>query len=612
MAAHVHRMPFGAAVRDGGRGVDFRLWAPAAQRVELVLGDGRVAGAPRGADGWHEVGVDEAADGTRYRWRIDGETLVPDPASRCNPEGPHGASEVVDPAAFDWDEGWNGRPWHEVVLYELHVGCFTRQGTYEAAEADLGALVALGVTAIELMPLASFPGRHGWGYDGVLPYAPHAAYGTPAQLKHFVQAAHRHGLMVFVDVVYNHFGPDGNWLHRYAPQFFTERHATPWGAAINYDGDGAATVREFFIHNALYWIDEFRVDGLRLDAVHQIVDDGAPHVLDELSRRVRTASVGRHVHLVLENERNDAARLGPPATPGRYDAQWSDDFHHAMHVLLSGERDGYYAAFAERPVEQLARALVAGFARERPATGAPFRPATGDVPLTRCVIALQNHDQVGNRAFGERIDAIADPALMPAALACVLLAPQVPMLFMGQEYAASTPFLFFCDFAPELAAAVREGRRDEFGRFAAFRSAQARDAIPDPNEPGTFSASRLRWSERETPPHRERLALVRHLLAARRALLPKLGRIRHGGRWHVTRPAASSAVRDAMLCVRWSVDGGDPETLVLHVNFGAAPAEVDTGAAEVAFSHAIGPGSASDRFTLARGAVLVALERGHG
>jgi 1,4-alpha-glucan branching enzyme/maltooligosyltrehalose trehalohydrolase len=562
MAAHVHRMPFGAAVRDGGGGVDFRLWAPAAQRVELVLGDGRVVGAPRGADGWHEVGVDEAADGTRYRWRIDGETLVPDPASRCNPEGPYGPSEVVDPAAFDWDEGWRGRPWHEVVLYELHVGCFTQQGTYEAAEAELGALVALGVTAIELMPLASFPGRYGWGYDGVLPYAPHAAYGTPAQLRHFVQAAHRHGLMVFVDVVYNHFGPDGNWLHRYAPQFFTERHATPWGAAINYDGDGAATVREFFIHNALYWIDEFRVDGLRLDAVHQIVDDGVPHVLDELSRRVRAASAGRNVHLVLENERNDAAHLGPPATPDRYDAQWNDDFHHAMHVLLSGERDGYYAAFAEQPVEQLARVLVAGFARERPATDARFRPATGDVPLTRCVFALQNHDQVGNRAFGERLLALAPPEALHVAAALLLLAPAVPLLFMGEEFGSARPFQHFADWQGELADAVREGRRREFAHFPRFAEAAARGELPDPCSAATFERCKLEPPAAHTrEQHAWRVEHAALLALRKRWLVPLLPRLRDG---------AHSALRlgERGLAVRWRFDDGQALEAVVQLGPG--------------------------------------------
>ena len=578
----------------------------------------------RSPGGWYETDVPQAVAGSLYRFRLDGGLAVPDPASRFNPLDVHGPSEVVDPLAYEWaDADWTGRPWHEAVVYELHVGTFTPAGTFAAACERLAGLAEMGITAVELMPLADFPGTRNWGYDGVLPYAPDASYGRPEDLKRFVDAAHALGVMVLLDVVYNHFGPDGNYLHAYASPFFDPQRQTPWGAAIDFDGPSSATVRDFFVENALFWVCEYGFDGLRVDAVHAIADRSAPDIVEAIARALREGpGRERFVHLVLENDRNEAhylerqARCAAGARPRVADAQWNDDLHHALHVLLTGETDGYYADYADDPVGKLGRALAEGFVYQgEPSSfrgGVRRGEPSADLPPAAFVAFLQTHDQVGNRAFGERIDAIADPALMPAALACVLLAPQVPMLFMGQEYAASTPFLFFCDFAPELAAAVREGRRDEFGRFAAFRSAQARDAIPDPNEPGTFSASRLRWSERETPPHRERLALVRHLLAARRALLPKLGRIRHGGRWHVTRPAASSAVRDAMLCVRWSVDGGDPETLVLHVNFGAAPAEVDTGAAEVAFSHAIGPGSASDRFTLARGAVLVALERGHG
>jgi maltooligosyltrehalose trehalohydrolase len=333
-----HDMPFGARPLPGG-GATFRLWAPAAQRAELALeGAATPELHPAEADaaGWWECHVPHAGAGSLYRWRIDGKLLVPDPASRQNPEGPHGPSAVVDPLQFDWDNNWSGRPWQETVLYELHVGTFTPEGTFNAAAERLQSLADIGITAIELMPVASFSGRFGWGYDGVLPYAPHPAYGTPDELKHFIQQAHRLGLMVFLDVVYNHFGPDGNYLSAYAPAFFSRTKNSPWGAAINFDGPDSRPVREFFIENAVYWIQEYRFDGLRLDAVHAIRDDSAMHVLQELSQRVRETAHGRQVHLVLENEDNGYGHLAASPLPGRYDAQWNDDFHHALHVALTG------------------------------------------------------------------------------------------------------------------------------------------------------------------------------------------------------------------------------------------------------------------------------------
>src|SRR5687768_4990869 len=321
-----HEMPFGASLLDGG-GAQFQLWAPAARHVELALYNGPAAQpsfVPTACDtqGWWECLVAEAGAGTRYHWRIDGNLLVPDPASRQNPHGVHEPSCVVDPLQFEWDANWSGRPWPEVVLYEMHLGAFTPEGTFAAAGQRLEDLAALGITAIELMPAADFPGRFGWGYDGVLPYAPRAAYGTPDEFKHFVQQAHRLGLMVFLDVVYNHFGPEGNYLGRYAPQFFSKTRKSPWGAAINFDGPDSANVRDFFVHNALYWIHEYRIDGLRLDAVHAIADSSRPDVIEEISAAVRKTTPGRHVHLVLENEDNGYHRLAAMPQPGRYDAQW--------------------------------------------------------------------------------------------------------------------------------------------------------------------------------------------------------------------------------------------------------------------------------------------------
>lgn len=366
-----HFMRFGAQLRPGG-GVDFNLWAPKARTAEVVLGRGvegeeldRVAAISE-PGGWWRVHVADASADTRYQWQIDGALRVPDPAAREAPEGPHGLCKVSQPGGYAWHRAdWRGRPWQEMVFYELHVGTFTLAGTYAAAAAELPRLAALGFTAIELMPLATFGGQWGWGYDGVLPFAPHPAYGKPDDLKHFVDAAHALGLCVFLDVVYNHFGPDGNYLHAYAPAFFSATNDSPWGPAINFDAEGSDTVREFFVHNALYWIEEFRMDGLRLDAVHAIVDDGRPHILQAISESVRglARSTGRHVHLVLENEKNQAGWLVAPEGLGAgYDAQWNDDFHHALHVALTGESHTYYAQFARDPMALLARVLTHGFA----------------------------------------------------------------------------------------------------------------------------------------------------------------------------------------------------------------------------------------------------------
>ncbi len=522
---HVHRMPFGVQ-RDAAGATRFRLWAPSAADVALQL-DGALRPLQRRDGGWYEAAVDGVAVGARYAYRIDGGLVVPDPASRRNPDGVHGASEVTDPEAFDWpDDGWRGRPWHEAVVYELHVGCFTPAGTFVAAIDRLDDLAALGVTAIELMPVADFAGRRGWGYDGVLPFAPHAAYGTPDDLKRFVAAAHARGLMVLLDVVYNHFGPDGNYLHAYAAPFFDESKHTPWGAAINFDGPGSDVVRRFFIDNARYWVDEFRFDGLRLDAVHAMHDASPRHFVDELAQALHDGpGRERHVHIVLENDRNDALRLARDADGGvrRATAQWNDDVHHAMHVVATGEVDGYYADYADRPRRLLARALAEGYAYQGELSayrGAAHGTPSTALPPLAFVNALQNHDQIGNRAFGERISHLAahcdhEDALR-ALLACLLLSPAVPMLFMGEEWAASTPFLYFCDFEGDLARAVTDGRRNEFGRFARFSDPSVRARIPDPNDVTTFERSKLRWDERTDPAHAPWLALVARLLRTRR------------------------------------------------------------------------------------------------
>ncbi|MHB1174374.1 MAG: malto-oligosyltrehalose trehalohydrolase [Sulfuriferula sp.] len=567
----VHEMPFGASVLADG-GVRFRLWAPAARSVELcranLAGEDSKTAMSQLEDGWFqlELAQAQAKSGTRYRYRIDGGLNVPDPASRANPEDVHGYSQVVDGAAFEWqDGGWSGRPWHTAVIYELHLGCFTREGTCTAAIERLDYLVELGVSAIELMPVADFPGRRNWGYDGVLPFAPDSSYGMPDELKALIQAAHLRGLMVLLDVVYNHFGPDGNYLHAYAPQFFSERHHTPWGVAINFDGDGSRVVRDFFIHNALYWLDEYHFDGLRLDAVHAIVDDTRPDILKELAAVVQ-AGPGRtrQVHLVLENDANAARYL----QQGAITAQWNDDIHHALHILLTDERDGYYADYADQPVRHLARCLAEGFAFQ--GEPSPFRagqlrgePSTHLTPGA-FINFSQTHDQVGNRAYGERIAMLAAPAPLQVALAVLLLAPSPPMLFMGEEFAAATPFQFFCDFQGDLANAVTEGRRREFAGFREFADPAARARIPDPNDALTFERCKLDWDSLESPQHQAWFQHYRYLLMLRRDhVVPRLPGMGAGAEFELLGAAG--------LCVRWRL--GDASRLTLLANLGDASSE---------------------------------------
>ena len=570
----MHDMPFGAALLPQG-GVRFRLWAPGAPAIELLLTQGqdeRTLAMQRSGNGWHELTVTEAGAGTRYRYRLPDGLAVPDPASRFNPDGVHAASEVTDPRSYDWqDESWTGRPWHEAVVYELHVGSFTPEGTYAAAIERLPHLRDLGVTAIELLPLAEFPGRHGWGYDGVLPFAPHAAYGQPDELKRLVDAAHGLGLMVLIDVVYNHFGPEGNYLHAYCPQFFNPAHQTPWGAAINFDGDQHRTVRDYFVHNALYWVEEFHFDGLRMDAVHAIRDDSPVHICQEIGEALRAGpGQRRQVHLVLENDANLARLLArnPAGGPLVADAQWNDDLHHAAHVLATGETDGYYADYADDPLARFGRTLAEGFAYQgEPSAlrdGEPRGEPSAHLPGTAFVSFLQNHDQIGNRAFGDRIAALAERSTggrerLEALYACLLLSPHIPLLFMGEEFAASTPFLYFCDFGPELAGAVSKGRREEFKRFAAFADEAARARIPDPNDEETFRRCVLQWDERQrdSGEHAERLRLVRELLSLRaQHLVPRL---RHPGL------GGNAQAERGRLQVHWLLGDGSVWRLDLNV-----------------------------------------------
>ncbi|WP_336486120.1 malto-oligosyltrehalose trehalohydrolase [Methylobacterium nigriterrae] len=549
-----HTMAFGSEIVDGG--VRFALWAPTARDVVLVV-DGVDHAAPEAGEGWRKATVPGAKAASRYGFRIDGDLVVPDPASRFQPDDVSGLSEVIDPRAYAWsDEGWRGRPFEEAVIYEVHVGTATPEGTYAGLERRLEDLRDLGVTAIELLPIADFKGGRNWGYDGVLPYAPDAAYGRPEDLKRLIDRAHSLGLMVFLDAVYNHFGPAGNYLHAYAGTFFTERHQTPWGAGINFDGrESGHVVRQYFLQNALYWLEEYHFDGLRFDAVHAILDDSERHFLAELGETVRERLPGRRIHLILENEANQARWLerDGTGTPRQHSAQWADDLHHCWHVLLTGEDAGYYESFADRPVEHLARCLSEGFAYQ----GEPFRTLdnhprgepSAHLPPAAFVTFLQNHDQVGNRALGERLSHIADPDRLALARAGLLLAPQIPMLWMGEEWSASTPFLFFVDFAPDedLNRAVREGRRREFKSFAAF--ADDTSVIPDPTEARTFRDSKLDWSERERSPHREVLADTRSLLALRRDVVVPLTKSRYLG-------ATATLPRPDVVDCTWRFEGG--------------------------------------------------------
>ena len=528
-----YKMPFGAECQDDGS-IRFRLWAPAARTVELCLASSNKAvrlPLNRCDQGWFELTTDAARPGTQYKFRIDDAREVPDPASRFQPRDVHGPSEVTAPETFDWQDGaWRGRRWEEAVVYELHVGAFTPSGTFAAVRDRIDYLADLGITAVELMPVGDFPGRRNWGYDGVCPFAPDSTYGKPEDLKDLIQSAHNRGIMVLLDVVYNHFGPEGNYLASYAPQFFTDRHRTAWGDGINFDGPENRVVRDFFIHNALYWLTEYHFDGLRLDAVHAIIDDSTPHILTELADAVRSSiEPDRHVHLILENDLNQARYLQRTERchPRSYTAQWNDDIHHALHVLVTGERDGYYLDYSEHPIDQLGRCLVAGFAYQGEASvyrnGKTRGESTQGLPPNAFVSFLQNHDQIGNRAFGERITTLADCRAVRAAAAILLLAPSPPLIFMGEEFGAETPFLFFCDFEKDLAAAVTAGRRNEFAIFTRFNDSAERNRIPDPNASTTFEASRLRWDLIDQPRQRGWLRFYRELMKLRcQHIVPRL------------------------------------------------------------------------------------------
>lgn len=543
------------------KGATFRLWAPLHERVEIRVADDPLRPMRRDAGGWFSLDVAGASDGMLYQFRLSDGTDVPDPASRFQPQDVHGPSQLVDLSAYPWrGSDWHGRPWEELVLYELHMGAFTAEGTFTSAIDRLDHLKDLGVTAVQIMPLADFAGRHNWGYDGVLPYAPDASYGRPLELMEFIDAAHERGICVFLDVVYNHFGPDGNYFPSYAP-VFTSQHQTPWGDAVNFDGCGSREVREFVIQNAIYWIREYRFDGLRLDAVHAIKDDSEEHLLHELARRVRAEAADRHVHLIVENEDNDSALLlrNDDGEPTYFTAQWNDDVHHGLHVASTGETFGYYEDYAGDD-GILGRALAEGFAFQGEIMtyrGEPRGKPSTHLPPSAFVAFIQNHDQIGNRAKGDRMIAYTDPDRLRATAAVYLLLPQIPMLFMGEEWGANEPFPYFCDFSDELSSAIRKGRREELSRLPGFEGTD----VMDPTALSTFAASKLDWSKLQDEPALQWLDLYRALLKTRRERIIPLFQ---GG-------AAACATRKdgAALSVHWKTVRGP--VLSLEANLSSQP-----------------------------------------
>jgi maltooligosyltrehalose trehalohydrolase len=513
---------WGASLGAGcdASGTRFRVWAPTRPRVEVVLESGTHR-LTRAADGTFVGVVAGAHAGNRYRYRLDGEGPYPDPASRFQPDGVHGASEIVDASRFEWsDAGWRGVALEDLVLYELHVGTFTPSGTFAGVIERLPYLRDFGVTAIELMPVADFPGARNWGYDGVALFAPARCYGRPDDLRRLVDAAHQLELGVILDVVYNHLGPDGNYLGCFSPYYFSKRHQTPWGDAVNLDDAHSDMVRAFLVENALHWVHEYHVDGLRLDATHALIDHSPRHFLAELTSRVRASAGGRNVLLIAEDHRNLSHMVRPEADGGwGLDAVWADDFHHQVRRALAGDHEGYYADYSGS-IRDLATTLRGGwfFTGQYSAyLGSPRGTDPSGVAPQRFVICVQNHDQVGNRAFGERLHQEIDLAAYRAATVLLLCAPETPLLFMGQEWAASSPFLFFTDHNPELGKLVTAGRRREFQSFSAFADPAVRERIPDPQAAATFERSRLRWAENATEPHAAMLRLYQALLTLRRA-----------------------------------------------------------------------------------------------
>ncbi|HEX3176735.1 MAG TPA: malto-oligosyltrehalose trehalohydrolase [Methylomirabilota bacterium] len=550
------RLPIGAELR--GAATEFRVWAPRARSVDVVSQYGDVTPLLAEERGYF-CGTAPLREGDRYRYRLDGGELYPDPASRRQPEGPHGPSEVVNPDAFRWtDGGWRGVTRRGQVIYEMHVGTFTREGTWASAARQLAELARFGITVIEMMPVADFPGHFGWGYDGVALFAPTRLYGAPDDLRAFVDRAHGVGIAVILDVVYNHLGPDGNYLGAYSPDYFTDRYVNEWGEAVNFDGPDAEPVREFFASNAAYWIDEFHMDGLRFDATQQIFDASPEHILADMARRARAAAPDRRVFLVAENEPQEARVVRPPERGGfGFDAMWNDDFHHTARVALTGRSEAYYSDYKGRP-QELISAVKRGFlyqgqhyAWQRKRRGAP----AWDMPPAAFVAYTQNHDQVANTARGQRLHATESAGRWRALTALLLLGPATPMLFQGQEFAASAPFVYFADHRPDLAALVSKGRREFLAQFPSIAAAEVSACVPDPGDASTFERCKLDLGERER--HAEAYAFHHDLLTLRREDAVFRTQAAHGIDGAVLGPEA--------FVLRFFGEAGDDRLLVVNL-----------------------------------------------
>lgn len=564
-------MRFGTEILPDGR-VRFRFWAPNAKRVNLYWRSEQSEDEiimDKYDNGWFGSVTPVTGDSVDYAFRIDGGLLRPDPVSRMQAHDVHGLSRLINPAAWDWqDAGWRGRPWEETVIYELHVGTFSASGNFRGVIGKLEHLAALGITAIELMPVAAFPGKRNWGYDGVLPFAPANCYGSPHDLKLLVQTSHSKGLMVFLDVVYNHFGPEGNYLHCYAPQFFSPRHHTPWGKAINFDGEDSAVVRRFFIDNALYWLEEYHLDGLRFDAVHGVFDDSGHSIWEDIAQAVYDGpGTNRHIHLMLENDDNAAHLLRRYSRSQAYTAQWNDDFHHALHRLLCGETHGYYSDYAQAPLQHLGRCLTSGFAYQGEPSAYRHGKKRGEpsahLPPGAFINFLQNHDQIGNRVGGERLSVLTSAEALRAATALLLLAPSTPLLFMGQEWGCVLPFCYFCDFEPELNAKVRQSRRQEIAQLLEQQACN----MPPPDSIEAFESCRPDWTDLDTPKHQTWLSLHRELLNLRHTeIIPRLYGI-------TGNQAGFQLLGRSVIQAEWLL--GDRSRLTLLANLCDEPATID-------------------------------------
>lgn len=571
----VHTFDFGPAISNND--IEFRLWAPFHDRVLLNIGGETPEAMKRDDEGWHRLRKPRVGADIRYSFTLPDGLEIPDPASRFQPRDVHGPSEIVDLSRFQWQStDWYGRPWEETIIYELHVGTFSQEGTFHGAIAHLDHLHDLGITAIQIMPVADFPGGYNWGYDGVMPYAPDSSYGRPEDLMALVDAAHARGLSVFLDVVYNHFGPEGNYMPNYAP-LFSPNHENPWGQGLNYDDKQSDKVREFVIQNAIYWVTQFRFDGLRLDAVHAIMDDSDEHLLTELARRVRAAVPDRRIHLIVENEDNDSDLLSrdEDGMSERFTAQWNDDIHHVLHIAATAETFGYYKAYSDDD-DKIGRALAEGFAFQ--GEHMPYRDEergkpSAHLPPTAFISFIQNHDQIGNRALGDRMQTYAPDAALKAITAIYLLAPQIPMLFMGEEWGSRDPFRYFCDFSEDLNQKVKEGRREELSRLPGFDG----DDLPDPTARETFMASKLDWSKREDEEGRQLLGFYQTLLDLRkRHIVPLLKAI--------VPNTTRYEVRDGVVAVEWGMEDGVTLRLVANLSDKSGNADTDATTGEELFS----------------------------